>query len=237
MVAEHGYYNNIQLRALNSDSDDAVQVEGLPDNPRLANFSWSPDQMKIAFTHTTLDGVELWYMDLATAKATRISDATLNANMGGPIRWFEDSQNLLVKFLPENRKALIDTKTSIPTGPTISTSDGKKAQNRTYQDLLKNKDDEHNFEQLATATLYTVNLDGTRSKWMDEDIYSGLSFSPDGNYIMVTRVRKPVSYLVPYRRFPSKTDIYTKDAGTCHYTIGITFDRGSAERLHGSQNR
>ena len=29
----------------------------------------------------------------------------------------------------------------IPVGPRVSTNDGKKAQNRTYQDLLKNKND------------------------------------------------------------------------------------------------
>ena len=44
---------------------------------------------------------------------------------------------MLVKFLPTDRKALIDGTTAVPTGPTISTADGKKAQNRTYQDLLK----------------------------------------------------------------------------------------------------
>ena len=39
-------------------------------------------------------------------------------------------------------------------------------------------------------------------------MYNDLSFSPDGNYIMVTTIEKPFSYLVPYSRFPSKTVIY-----------------------------
>ena len=113
-------------------------------------------------------------------------------------------------MVSNNRKPLINTKTAVPTGPTISVNDGKRAQNRTYQDLLKNKNDEHNFEQLASSELYRVSLDGTKKKWMAEDLYTSINFSPDGNYVMVTTIEKPFSYLVPYRRFPSKTVVYTK---------------------------
>ena len=42
-------------------------------------------------------------------------------------------------------------------------------------------------------------------------MYNSIMFSPDGEYVMVTTVEKPFSYLVPYRRFPSKTIIYSKD--------------------------
>ena len=65
---------------------------------------------------------------------------------------------------------------------------------------------------MALAELHKVNLDGSSSKWMDTDIYRGMDFSPNGDYIMVTTVEKPFSYLVPYSRFPSKTAIYKKDA-------------------------
>ena len=48
--------------------------------------------------------------------------------------------------------------------------------------------------------------------WLESAMYNRISFSPDGNYVLVSSVEKPFSYLVPYRRFPSKTTIYTKDA-------------------------
>ena len=60
---------------------------------------------------------------------------------------------MLVKMISNNRRPLIDTDKIVPDGPTISTNFGEKAQNRTYQDLLKNKFDEHNFEQLSTSTI------------------------------------------------------------------------------------
>ena len=43
-------------------------------------------------------------------------------------------------------------------------------------------------------------------------MYTNISVSPDGNYVMITKINKPFSYLVTYRRFPTSVDIYSSDA-------------------------
>ena len=203
------YYNNVIVKEIGDK--DGTQVEGLDENPRLANFSWSPDQSKIAFTNTTAKGVEVMVLDLETAKATTITEASVNANMRDIINWFKDGESIMVKMLPGDRKPLINVDEAVPEGPTISTNDGKKAQNRTYQDLLKNPNDEFNFEQLARSELYQVTLDGSKKKWKDADLYTSISFSPDGEYVMTVTLDRPFSYLVPYYRFPNTTTVYKKD--------------------------
>ncbi|MEN8249897.1 MAG: S9 family peptidase, partial [Bacteroidota bacterium] len=205
------YYKNIKVVDLKGKNGDTKQVANLPANARLANFSWSPDQNKMAFTHTTTEGVEVWVLDIQSASAKKLTRANVNANMRDVVNWFEDSQAILVKMLPAERKPIIDQASVVPTGPTISTNDGKKAQNRTYQDLLKNKVDEDNFEQLATSVIQKVNMDGTSAQWLGSAMYTNISFSPDGNYVMITNVERPFSYLVPYYRFPSTTAIYSRD--------------------------
>ena len=201
------YYTNLKVRVGRKNSIESII--GLPINGRFSNFSWSPNQQQMAFTNTVSDGVELWVLNIEAKTASKLTEANLNANMGRPFTWFKDNNSLLVKIISKDKKPLIDTKTAVPSGPTISVSEkGKKAQNRTYQDLLKNKSDEHNFEQLTLSELFKVNLDGHISTWKGNDMYRSISFSPDGNYIMITTIEKPFSYLVPYRRFPSKTSIY-----------------------------
>jgi len=201
------YFMDLKVRV---GQDGNIQdVNGLPENGRFANFSWSPNQEYMAFTNTVTSGVELWVLDIENAKAKKLSQANLNANMGRPFTWYKDSNSLLVTTLPENRKDLIDTTEAIPTGPTVSVSEaGVEAQNRTYQDLLKNKNDEYNFELLTQAELHKINMDGSSSLWKKSDMYRDVSFSPDGNYVMVTTINRPFSYLVPYYRFPSTTIIY-----------------------------
>jgi dipeptidyl aminopeptidase/acylaminoacyl peptidase len=200
------YLNNLKVRKI--AAKDETQVSGLPQNARLTNISWSPDEKKIAFTNTTNSGVELWIIDVATASAKKITSDNLNANLGSPYSWMNDNQTLLVKVLPKNRPALINEKKDLPKGPTVSVSDGSKSQNRTYQDLLKNKNDEANFDALVTSELYKVNISGTSTLFKPADIYAGESFSPDGNYLMLTTIQTPYSYIVPLSRFPQKSVVY-----------------------------
>ncbi|MGC4130226.1 MAG: prolyl oligopeptidase family serine peptidase [Bergeyella sp.] len=200
------YTKNIKIRKFNDKTE--VQVKGLPQNAKLTNFSFSPDEKKLAFTNTTENGVELWIIDLETASAKKLTKDNLNANTGAPFDWFRDSQSLLVKVLPANRPALLDDKKNLPTGPIVSTADGKVSQNRTYQDLLKNPQDEANFVTLITSELYKVNLNGELSSFKNSGLYVGGSFSPDGKYYMLTTLQKPFSYIVPYQRFPMKTEVF-----------------------------
>jgi len=197
------YYNKISLFDVKKEKE--VTIEGLPEKARLSNFTWSPDQSMMAFTNTTLNGVELWYVDIKKAVANKLTEDNLNANLGSPFEWFQDGSALLVKVLPKDKKELIDKTTAVPTGPTVSVNEGQKAQNRTYQDLLKDKNDEFNFEQLVRSDIFKVDLKGNKSLWKETAMYRGLNFSPDGNYILVTTIERPFSYIVPYYRFPQTT--------------------------------
>ncbi len=202
------YVTNLKVRKI-ADKNE-TQVKGLPENPRISNLSMSPDEKKISFSHTTNSGVELWVLDVASAQATKLTEATVNANMGNPFSWFADSQHILVRMLVKNRPALIDQKKDLPTGPIVSTGDGSVSQNRTYQDLLKNPLDEQNFETLITSELYKISLNGKAELFKKADMYAGESISPDGNYVMLTTIQKPFSYIVPLSRFPQKSVVYDK---------------------------
>ncbi|MES2410224.1 MAG: prolyl oligopeptidase family serine peptidase [Bacteroidota bacterium] len=200
------YVSNLKIRKVTDKTE--TQISGLPENPRITYVTWSPNEKKIAFTNTIATGVELWVIDVASASAKKLTAANLNANLGNPFNWMKDNETLLVKMISKNRPVLIDSKKDLPKGPTVSASDGSKSQNRTYPDLLKNKTDETNFENLMSSELYKVNLSGKADFFKGTDLYAGESFSPDGNYLMLTTVQKPYSYIVPYSRFPLKTVVY-----------------------------
>lgn len=200
------YLNNIKIKRVGTA--DELQVKGLPETPRIASLGFSPDSRTLAFTNTTAKGVELWIVDLSSATAKRITDDDLNASMGTPYSWYRDSKSLLISKLPGNRPALIDTEKELPKGPIVSTSGGQTSQLRTYQDLLKTPQDEANFETLTQSELHLVDLQGKQTKLLDAATYSQRSFSPDGNYLLVTTISRPFSYVVPYYNFPQKTSVF-----------------------------
>ena len=203
------YYNNVMISKMDQIDKSAKQIKGLPKNPKLANIKWSPDQTKIAMTNTKEEGVELWFIDLEKLTAKKLTGPKLNASLGDVITWYQDSKNILAKFKLKNSPDIIDGVDVVPTGPIISSNDGKKAQNRTYQDLLKNEVDEKNFETLARSVLSKVSLKGKTKLLAKKNLYHEIDFSPDGKFILISIIQKPFSYLVPYYRFPMKYAIYS----------------------------
>lgn len=200
------YFNNLKIRKISEINE--IQVEGLPTNPKIANIQFSPDEKYLSFTHTTASGVELWIAELATAKAIKLTEAVINANLNNPVSWLKDSKSMLVRVLPANRPALLDEKRELPAGPIISMSDGRESQNRTFQDLLKNRKDEDNFETLMKSELRIVTIEGESKLFKEAALYAEESISPDGNYVMLTTIHRPYSYVVPMNRFPQKSVVY-----------------------------
>src|SRR5690606_20142715 len=202
------FYTNIKVKNLLTQTE--TEVKNLPVSVKITYLTWSPDEKKIAFINNTNQGNELWYIDLDNTEAHQLTDATLNANMGNPVTWFKDSQQLLIKTQRHRYEDLIDKSHAIPNGPIVSESEGGvESQNRTYQDLLKDKTDEENFEKLITTDLYRIDLNGNKSLFKSADMFVSESFSPDGKYLMITTLEKPFAYIVPFHRFPMKTIVYT----------------------------
>ncbi|MGB4961033.1 MAG: prolyl oligopeptidase family serine peptidase, partial [Saprospiraceae bacterium] len=186
------------------------QVTGLPTNGKYANFSWSYDQKMMAFTNTVSNGVELWLLDIDSKKANKLTDPVINDNVGNSFVWDRDNKSLIVKILPKNRTNIIDARTTTPTGPVISENDGQKAQNRTYQDLLKNPIDEQNFETLVSSELVRIDIFGKMTPFRPVALYVGMGFSPDGNYMLTYEIKRPYSYIVTYDRFPMDIEVVDK---------------------------
>ncbi|MGX9984782.1 prolyl oligopeptidase family serine peptidase [Soonwooa purpurea] len=232
------YSNNLKIKKVKDKSE--TQVKGLPVNARIAYLQLSPDEKSLAFTNTTAKGVELWVVDLASATAKKLTSDNLNANMGSPYSWFRDSKALLVSQLLDNRPSLLDDKKNLPTGPIVSTAEGKVSQNRTYQDLLKNPQDEKNFETLVTSELYKVDFNGNATLFKKADMYAGQSFSPDGKYINITTLQKPFSYIVPLSRFPMTSVVYDESGNEVEKvnTIPLTeiMPKGFSATREGKRN-
>lgn len=203
------YYTKIEVQ---KNRSGALQsVKGLPSSLKLINLSWSPNDKHLAFGNVIENGVELWVINLETLEAKKLNEGNLNLNLGSGFSWFPNSEALLVRTLPKSQKEFIDVSLSVPNGPTVLISDGTIAQNRTYPDLLKSKEDEENFRTLARSELYKIDLNGIKSFWKPAALYKGISFSPNGEYVIISTIEEPFSYLVPWSAFPEKTVVYDKN--------------------------
>lgn len=196
------YINSLSLKNINTNANKPVT--GLP-NPLFAgNLSWNPDQTKISFTHTTGKGVDLYLLDIATAKASKINKLPLNTVLGSGITWL--TNNTLLYRVATKPASAAPQKPLMPQGPTIQQNLGKAAPSPTYQDLIKSPYDEKLFEFFATSQL-VKNTNGIETPIAKPAIYSSVKPSPDKNYLLIRTLNKPFSYLVSANGFPSTLNI------------------------------
>jgi dipeptidyl aminopeptidase/acylaminoacyl peptidase len=182
----------------------------LPPRSRLAYTSWSPDGSKLAFGVFGEGGIELWVADARTAVARRLLPEVLNAAFGTPYRWAPDGQSLLALRVPAGRGA-VPGRPRVPEGPVIQESSGRAAPVRTLEDMLKSPYDERLFDYYFTSQLVRVPLSGAAVASLGQPgVISDFSPSPDGRYLLVTRIKRPYSYLVGAGSFPA--DVLVLDA-------------------------
>ncbi len=200
-ASRSGSYNGLRLKNISSGREFPAQ--GLPESPRIENVSWSPDGSQIAFTVTQADGLELWLLTVATQQAARLMEEHVNdAGRGLPYSWLPDNRTILVRTVPGGRGEAPQEDLT-PSGPVIQATQGGKAPVRTYQDLLKNPHDEDLFDYYMTSHLAMVDIHSQEVNHISQPgIFTTVSPSPDGNYVLLGRLHKPYSYQVPYSRFP-----------------------------------
>lgn len=201
-------YISIKIKAVNTGIE--YNLKGLPNDPRLSEITWSPDESKIAFIQTTENSVELWVADLESLQANRLSIFNVNNTYGNSFIWNPDGKSILGKFIPDGRSELVLQNKS-PQEPLIQENTGKSAPVPTYQDLLKNPDDEKLFDHYFTSQLKQVNLQGQSANLLKPLIIRSMDYSPDGKFLLLANITRPYSYQVPINAFPFTSSIFDEE--------------------------
>ena len=200
----------LRLRAIGGSGKAAAErrIE-TPAGARIGFPQWSQDSKRIAFTVTSDSMVTLWIADVASGAARRVDAPALNATIGTPCRWI-DNTRLACKAVPSDRGAE-PARSITPTGPVVQEAMGRAAPNRTYQDLLTSPADENLFEHYATSRIAIVSADAPARLIGDAGIHLSAQPSPDGRYLLVTTSHRPFSYVVPVGRFPQRIEVWDLD--------------------------
>ncbi|TVQ05290.1 MAG: S9 family peptidase [Balneolaceae bacterium] len=209
-----GYFTGLTLR--NPETGMDRDIEGLPENARITNVSWSPDSNYIAFLLAKDNRLELWIADVENATAGRLLNQRVNNTYyGSPFIWIQNSNSLIVQLVPGNRGD-VPVQRLVPAGPVIQENYGEARPARTYQDLLQNSHDEELFEYYFTSQLAEISIEGSVKLLGEPAIYRSVELSPNQNYILVNKTERPFSYQVPAFRFPQNIQVLDRNGILVH---------------------
>src|ERR1044072_8898000 len=113
--SRQSFINNFILKDIKAGKE--YPETGLPANMLAGNVRWSPDDKKIAFTNTANKTVDLYVIDLAPRKATKVNKQPLNLILAEDYLWLDDN-TLLYKSILRPASAM-PVKSLMPAGPAI----------------------------------------------------------------------------------------------------------------------
>ncbi|HET9233204.1 MAG TPA: prolyl oligopeptidase family serine peptidase, partial [Candidatus Eisenbacteria bacterium] len=154
--------------------------------------------------------VELWMLDVQSARARRLGNFRVNPLLGAAVYWMPDQKTLLVRSVPSKRPPA-PSEPSVPPGPRIEESGGKGPASSTYEarDLLRTPHDADLFEYYATSQLVLVDVASGKMRPLGSPgVLTRVLPAPGGEYVLVERVQRPYSFLRAYDRFPTEIEIW-----------------------------
>ena len=184
--------------------------------PRGTTLGWprfSPDGSHLSWAVLRDTGIELWVADLSDGRPRPLTSASLNAAWGEPCEWLADGGGVLCRFRAPARGAPPAAPRQ-PSGPNAQEHGGGLSPVRTYQDLLGDAHDEALFEYHFTSRIETVALaTGARTAVGEPGLYARVSGAPDSRHLLVERIERPFSRLLPANRFGRSVEVRTRGGG------------------------
>lgn len=184
-----------------------------PKGARIGDADWSPDGSMIAFSAHYPDATHLYVADVATLKVKRITRQPVLGTFGR-YAWSGDSKALFAILVPADRSAPPQW-SPVATQPRVQVTDPAKNRLRTYRNLLTNKEDERVLEYYATGQLAKIDIASGKAHLIGKPaMIRAFDPAPKGDFVRVTTMQKPFSYLVPASSFGTKEEIWDLEGKT-----------------------
>jgi dipeptidyl aminopeptidase/acylaminoacyl peptidase len=183
----------------------------VPPQASVSNVHFSPDGSRLSFTNTKDSTIELWITDVTTGQARKVSGSDrLNAANGDPCEWLHDSVMMICRLVPPDRGP-VPVEPVIPAGPNVLENHGKAAPAPTYEDMIRTISDEALFEYYFSSQLAAIDTASSRRTTIGRPaIFDTVIPSPDDRFVLVSRITRPYSHLIPLDGFPQHVEIWNR---------------------------
>jgi len=122
----------------------------------------------------------------------------------------KDNVTLLCRIVPPDR-APAPVEPAVPAGPTVLENHAKAAPAPTYEDMIRTSFDEILFEHYFRSQLAAIDSTAARRTLVGQPaIFDEVAASPDGQYVLVSTVKRPYSHLIPINGFPQTVEIWSR---------------------------
>ncbi|MFT6709253.1 MAG: hypothetical protein ACJATF_004118 [Flavobacteriales bacterium] len=202
----HGRHGGTSPRMLTVNDGKMIPLN-IPDGAEVISTSWTVDGQRFALSVGFEDRIELWMGDIS-GQVEKVPDMILNPLMDQAVRWFPNQEKLLVRRI--NNRGAAPQKSLVPSGPKILEDAGASARS-TYEsrNLLETSFDDELFSYYTQCELVIYDTKTKQKQVVGPSasyMYGGVS--PDGNYLLIERLKTPWSHEVAWWRFGNDIEVW-----------------------------
>lgn len=193
-----------------SATDGSVREVEVPSGTRVSEATWSPDGSRLAFFGHTSDATHLYVSGL-DGSVRRLSPRPVLATGYTSFSWSADGSTLATVLLPRNRDPMPEPPAR-PRGPQVKLTEEGENMLRVFKSLLETPYDKDLVEWHNTGQVALIDAAGGQvTEVGDPVMVRELSLSADGRHVLVERMVRPFSYVVPVRMFGSLQEIWDRN--------------------------
>lgn len=198
------------LELIDARTGERVDID-TPEGAGVTDAVWSPDGSRVAYFAHFESETHIYVTGISDGKPVRVTSNSVLATLNTDIHWAPDNRHLFTVLLPDQRGER-PVKPVVPNTPQILKTTPEENRLRTYQSLLKDRNEAALFEYYTKGQLVRIDIRNGNSTTIGSlAMFDEVDPAPSGDYLKVCVLKKPFSYIVPYSDFAWSEQIWDLD--------------------------
>ncbi|MEO8619684.1 MAG: prolyl oligopeptidase family serine peptidase [bacterium] len=188
----------------------ATRTIETPKGASISAPTWSPNGTQLAYIANLDDASYLYVADATTGRSTQLSKTPLLATLVTGIEWTGDGASIATVLVPDGRgPAPVFGNKGIADGPQVRLTESRALPQAVHPSLLQNPFEKAQLKHYTTGQLAIIDVKSKRVRKLGAPaMIRSVDASPDGQYLRVTRMTEPFSYVVPVSSFATVNELY-----------------------------
>lgn len=187
-----------------------IEVQ-VPRGATVSGARWSPTGSQVAFFANFEDATHIWVADLPSGRSRQVTRTPVLATLYTSFDWTTDGRSIVAVLVPANRGAAPRTP-PVPGGPQVRLSSDGENRLRTYFSLLEWPHEMEQLEYYTTGQLAVIDVASRNERRIGQPaMIRNVDVGPRGEYMRVTTMQKPFSYIVPVSMFGGREELWAAD--------------------------